>query len=187
MRIVLHHPHRPKGVLHRFVRDRRGVSAVEFALIAPLMIAFYFGLTEFCQGYMAQKRMGHSAAAVADLVAQTDVVTTNELDDIVAIGGLIMKPFPTTGLTVRVSSVTRDANGVAKVDWSRGSGIAALGKTTVVTVPTDMIGNGESVVMAETTYAYASPIGYLLPDVTNFHSKFYSRPRKVDKVGCSNC
>ena len=50
-----------------------------------------------------------------------------------------------------------------------------------------MIGNGESVVMAETTYAYSSPIGYLLPDVTNFHSKFYSRPRKVDKVGCSNC
>lgn len=187
MRTVLHHPHRPTSLLRRFAQDRRGVSAVEFALIAPLMIAFYFGLTEFCQGYMAQKRMGHSAAAVADLVAQTDVVTTNELDDIVAIGGLIMKPFSTTGLTVRVSSVTRDANGVAKVDWSRGSGIAALAKTTVVTVPTDMIGNGESVVMAETTYAYSSPIGYLMPGVTNFHSKFYSRPRKVDKVGCSNC
>ena len=68
MRIVPHHPHRPKGLLQQFVRDRRGVSAVEFALIAPLMIAFYFGLTEFCQGYMAQKRMGHSAAAVADPV-----------------------------------------------------------------------------------------------------------------------
>lgn len=187
MRPVLHYSHSPQGLLHRFVRDRRGVSAVEFALIAPLMIAFYFGLTEFCQGYMAQKRMGHSAAAVADLVAQTDVVTTSELDDIVAIGGLIMKPFSATALTVRVSSVTRGSDGVAKVDWSRGSGITALSRNAVVTVPTDMIANGESVVMAETTYAYSSPIGYLLPDVTSFHSKFYSRPRKVDKVGCSDC
>lgn len=178
---------RRKGLFGRFARDRRGVSAVEFALIAPLMIAFYFGLTEFCQGYMAQKRMGHSAAAVADLVAQTDVVTTSELDDIVAIGGLIMKPFPTTGLTLRVSSVTRDMSGVAKVDWSRASGTTALSRNAVVSVPADLIANGESVVMAETTYAYASPVRYLMPDVTTFHSKFYSRPRKVDKVGCSNC
>lgn len=175
------------GLFRRFARDRRGVSAVEFALIAPLMIAFYFGLTEFCQGYMAQKRMGHSAAAVADLVSQTDVVTTAELDDIVAIGALIMKPFSSTGLTIRVSSVTRDTTGVAKVDWSRGSGVTALAKNAVVTVPTEMIANGESVVMAETTYAYSSPVKYLMPSVTTFHSKFYSRPRKVDKVGCSNC
>ncbi len=187
MKSVQPEPHRPTGLFRRFARDRRGVSAVEFALIAPLMIAFYFGLVEFCQGYMAQKRMGHSAAAVADLVAQTDVVTTTELDDIVAIGGLIMKPFSTTGLTVRVSSVTRDANGVAKVDWSRGSGVTALATNAVVTVPTDMIANGQSVVMSETTYAYSSPVGYLMPGVTTFHSKFYSRPRKVDKVGCSNC
>ncbi len=177
----------PRRLLRRFIADRRGVSAVEFALLAPIMIAFYFGLAEFCQGYMSQKRMAHTASAVADLVAQTDVVTTDELDDIIAIGGLIMKPFSTSGLTVRVSSVTRGTDGVAKVDWSRGSGIAALGKNTVATVPSDMIANGESVVMAETTYAYSSPIKYLMADVTTFHGKFYSRPRKVDKVGCSNC
>lgn len=185
-RAIPAHGSRP-GLLKRFLRDRRGVSAVEFALIAPLMIAFYFGLAEFCQGYMAQKRMGQSAAAVADLVAQTDVVTMDELDDIAAIGGLIMKPFSSTGLTVRVSSVTRDENGVAKVDWSRASGTTALGTNAVVTVPTDMIANNESVVMAETTYAYSSPIKYLLPGVTTFHGRFYSRPRRVDKVGCSDC
>ena len=178
---------RPQGLVRRFVADRRGVSAVEFALIAPLMIAFYFGLTEFCQGYMAQKRMSHSAAAVADLVAQTDVVKRDELADILAIGQTIMAPFPTNSLTTRVSSVTRDANGVAKVDWSRGAGVTGLAKNQVVTIPADILANGESVVMAESTYGYSSPVKYLLPGVTNFNGKFYSRPRKVDKVGCSDC
>ena len=78
------------GFLSRLAGDRRGVSAVEFALIAPLMIAFYFGLAEFCQGYMSQKRLAHSASAIADLVAQTDVVTKDETDDILAIGATIM-------------------------------------------------------------------------------------------------
>ena len=31
------------GLLRRLLRDRRGVSAVEFALIAPVMIMIYFG------------------------------------------------------------------------------------------------------------------------------------------------
>jgi hypothetical protein len=50
-----------------------------------------------------------------------------------------------------------------------------------------MIANGESLVMAETTYDYASPVKYLLPAVTKFTSVFYERPRKVDAVGCSDC
>jgi len=178
---------RQAGLLNRFLGDRQGVSAVEFALIAPIMIGFYFGLAEFCQGYMAQKRMSHTTAAISDLVAQTDVVTVDEVEDILAIGSLIMKPFPTTGLKMRISSVTRDANGVAKVDWSRGSAMAPLGTNSTVIVPVTMIANGESVVMAETTYDYTSPIGYLMPGITNFSSKFYSRPRRVDRVGCSNC
>jgi Flp pilus assembly protein TadG len=167
----------PAGFLTRLAGDRRGVSAVEF------------GLAEFCQGYMSQKRLAHSASAVADLVAQTDVVTTDELDDVMAIGALIMKPFSTSTLTTRVSSVTRNSSGVAKVNWSRasGTGVTAYTVGTTVTVPTDMIGNGESVVMAETTYDYASPVKYLMPAVTKFSSVFYERPRRVDSVGCSNC
>jgi len=178
---------KPVGLLTRLAGDRRGVSAVEFALIAPIMISFYFGLAEFCQGYMSQKRLAHSASAVADLVAQTDVVTRDELDDILAIGALVMKPFSTTTLTTRVSSVTRDSRGVAKVDWSRASGVTAYTVGTTVTVPTDMIANGESAVMAETTYDYASPVKYLMPAVTKFSSVFYERPRRVEKVGCSDC
>jgi Flp pilus assembly protein TadG len=53
------------------------------------MIFFYFGLAEFCQGYMAQKRASHSAAMVADLVAQRDSVTHGEVDDIFEVGELL--------------------------------------------------------------------------------------------------
>ena len=86
-----------------------------------------------------------------------------------------------------MSSVTRNSSGVAKVDWSRASGTTAYSVGTTVTVPTDMIANGESAVMAETTYDYASPVKYLMPAVTKFSSVFYERPRRVDKVGCSDC
>ena len=101
------------GWLRGFRDDRRGVSAVEFALIAPIMILFYFGMAEICQGFMAKKRAEHIASAIADLVAQTDDVTTAELNDIYAASTQIMRPFPTGSLKQRITSVTKNSSGVA--------------------------------------------------------------------------
>jgi Flp pilus assembly protein TadG len=175
-----------RGLFSRLGRDERGVSAVEFAMLAPVLIAFYFGLAELCQGYMAQKRMGHVASMVADLVAQEETVATANLDDIFDIGGLIMKPFPTPALKQRVSSVTRTA-GVAKVDWSRGDGMTARAVNSTITLPTDLIADGESVIVSEATYDYDSPVDYFMPTITRFSHIYYLRPRTVDKTLCSNC
>ena len=43
-----------RGLIPRLARDQRGVSAIEIALIAPMLITFYMGVTEMCQGFMAQ-------------------------------------------------------------------------------------------------------------------------------------
>ena len=175
------------GIFLRLARDKRGVSAVEFALLAPVMIAMYFGLAEFCQAFMAQKRVAHSTAQVADLIAQTDTISKDGIDDVFAIGGLILTPFPSAPLKLRVSSVTRDANGVAKVDWSRGGGLTALAVGATVTIPAGMIANGETTIMSEANYAYASPLKYFLPNATMFKNIYYLRPRLVDKVPCPDC
>ena len=175
-----------RGLLSRLAGDERGLSAIEFALLAPILIAFYFGMAEFCQGYMAQKRMGHVSAMVADLVAQEEVVATANLDDIFDIGGLLMKPFSTTALKQRVSSVTRTA-GVAKVVWSRGDGMTSRAVNEVIALPTDLIANGESIIVSEATYDYDSPADYLMPGITRFSHIYYLRPRTVDSVTCSNC
>ncbi|OYX13649.1 MAG: pilus assembly protein TadE, partial [Brevundimonas diminuta] len=78
--------------LRRLLRDRRGVSAVEFALIAPVMITIYFGLIEFSQGYMAERRASHVASMVADLVAQSGGTNIEDLNGVFAIGDMIMRP-----------------------------------------------------------------------------------------------
>lgn len=174
------------SLLRRLRADERGLSAVEFALLAPVLIAFYFGMAEFCQGFMAQKRMGHASSMVADLVAQEESVAIANLNDIFDIGGLIMKPFSATPLKQRVSSVTR-TSGVAKVDWSRGDGLTARSVGSTVTLPADLIANGESIVMSEATYDYDSPVDYLMPAITKFSHTYYLRPRTVDKTLCSNC
>ena len=42
--------------LPRFFRDRRGVAAVEFAFVAPVLILIYMGLAEVTMALMAERR-----------------------------------------------------------------------------------------------------------------------------------
>lgn len=178
--------HRAPGFLNRFWQDRRGVSAVEFALLAPVLLILYFGTAEFCQAFMAQKRLSHVTAQLADITSQDSVVTVDELSDTLAIAGLIMTPYSTTPLLMRISGVTRDANGVAKVDWSQGN-MTALAKDAVVTVPAGLIDNGESIILSEATYVYTSPISSMMKEPITFRRTFYLRPRLVNQITCSNC
>ena len=108
----------PTSLFARFGVDRRGVSALEFALIAPILILTYFGVGELCEAMMAQRRTAHAASAIGDLTAQASSVATSDVSDIFAAATDILTPFPTTPLKMRLTSVTGNASAVPKVDWS---------------------------------------------------------------------
>lgn len=169
--------------VRRLRRDRRGVSAVEFALIAPALIVFYFGIAELTQAMMADRRASHVASSIGDLIAQDDNVTNAEMTDVFNIGSIVLSPFPTTSLKMRVSQLTADASGNAKVAWSDGSGgYTARGTGTTVTVPSGIIAAGQSVIMAEVSYTYDSPVDYIVPVPVTFTKTYYLRPRRTDSV-----
>ncbi len=174
-------------LLAKLRRDNRGVSAVEFALIAPAMIASYFGMAEISQALLAERKAAHAASAIGDLVTQSSSVSSADVTDIFNIASTIMSPYSTTTLKMRVSSLTADSAGTPKVDWSSGSGLTALtAGATVTGVPTGVVSAGQSVVMSEVTYSYDSPVDVMMPNAVTFNRKFYLRPRKSDKVAKTN-
>jgi len=174
----------PIRSLRQFGRDPRGTSAVEFALIAPIMIWFYFGLCEFCQGYMADQRMSHVAATVADLVTQVDNIDSAGMADIFSVGPLVMRPYDSSTLKQRVTHMTMDAGGNISIDWTSSAGMD--GARPRPPLPPGLIDPGESIVMAEATYDYDSPVDYVLPGITQFSHVYYLRPRRSDTVNWIN-
>jgi len=171
----------------KFGKDRRGVAAVEFALIAPVMVLLYCGLVELTQGMIAERKANHVASTIGDLTTQADTVSTADLADIFLVGNTIMSPFPTTSLQMRLTSITADANGAPKVTWSRAyGGMSALGVGGTVSVPLTLAA-GDSIVMAETKYQYDSVLNYVLPSPVNYSEVYYMRPRRSDNVTCPTC
>jgi Flp pilus assembly protein TadG len=179
------------SLLRLFRAEQGGVVAIEFALIAPLMLVLYFGLAEATLALMAEKRASHLAATIADLVAQepeTDVAT---LGGLVEAAPAIMRPFAadTSTLQVRVSSLAADGEGVVTVAWSYAStGLSRREPDTEVTdMPEDLLEAGEGLVMAEVLYEHRPLTGMVVRNTLEFNERFYLRPRKTSQVACTNC
>ena len=167
--------------LKTLIRDRRGAAAVEFAFVAPVMILMYYGLAELTQGMMADRRASHVASAIGDLVAQDTMINTSEMTDIFNVGKAIIAPFPTTGLSMRVTSIRKDSSGAIQVMWSKSSGSMGV-LTTVASLPAGLVANNESVILAESSYVYNSATKKALPNALTFTQKYYLKPRKTAQV-----
>lgn len=176
-----------RSLLIRFRRDRRGVSAVEFALIAPLLISTYFALAVLSGAMMAERKASHVASAIGDLVAQSTVLHDADFTDIFSIANTVMAPFDTTStaLKMRVSSIGQDANGAVKVLWSKPQNMTAL-SGAYTGLPAGLISNGQTIILSEVTYTYNSPVSSfvqsIIPNALTFTEHFYLKPRQSDSV-----
>ena len=171
-------------------RDRRGVSAVEFAMIAPVVIAGYFGMSEVDLALMTQQRNSHAASALGDLTAQYPTLTLSNVNDIFSAASIVMQPFSTATLKLRLTSITLQSNGKATVDWSQAqNGLTAYSKGAIMsTLPTGLLVNtGDSIIMSEANDVFTSPVTYILPSGFTFNDVFYLSPRSGTTIACSGC
>lgn len=166
------------SLLARFRRDRRGVSAVEFALIAPVMVGMYLGAAELTQALTADRKITGVANAVADLVAQDDFLTDNELNDIYAAAGAILAPFDDSTLSLRVTSVRMDADDNIFVDWSEGRGLSPHDDDSLPAMPDGLLAPMNSVVMVEAQYPYQGPFNRGMDAMVTLTDTAYLRPRR---------
>src|SRR2546423_6163628 len=101
-----------------FAQDRHGVSAVEFAMILPLMITLYLGAVEISQGVGIDRKVTLTTRTVADLTSQVTTVTSTEVSNILGASAQVIMPYDASKLKVTVSQVKIDANSTATIDWS---------------------------------------------------------------------
>lgn len=175
------------GLIHSFAklaRDVRAVSAVEFAMILPIMVTLFLGGTELSQAISVKRKMVLANRTVADLVSQDSSITSAEMTSIFSASASVVSPYAVGNLKLVVSGVNIDVGGIAKVVWSKDyqSTPRAIGST--VTLPAGLNIPNTWLVFAEATYNYTPPIGYTIVGTMALTDSMYMRPRMTASISC---
>ena len=165
-------------------QDQDGISAVEFALIAPLMVLLYFGGIELSFLMEADRRVTTVSSTIGDLTSRAASLNTDDVGDIFAASNQLILPYDPNTTQLRISSLVADANGTVTVDWSEGCRTTALSPgSSVPDLPQGIVPNSGSIIMAEVSYNYQSSIQYLpLTQNINLEDRFFLRPRRTDII-----
>lgn len=186
---IVSHGSRLSQVRRRFARDERGVSAIEFVLIFPLLVTMLAGTVDIGQALTVSRKMNQVVSTLGDMTSQQTAWTTTDIDAIIAGTATIIEPFSTTDLQIDLVVLDVNASLVATVNWGRGYNKTALTKNAAspVTIPTNIAQSGVQLIAVKATYSLTTPFSKLLKPITgvttyNYQKTYIMRPRNGDAI-----
>jgi Flp pilus assembly protein TadG len=158
--------------------DCRGIAAVEFAMIVPLMLVLFFGVVEFSTAVAVDRKVTIMAHTLSDLTSQNLTVSDAQLTNIFNASTGVMTPYATSPVQSTISELYVDPNTkAARVQWSKGA--AARGVGSSVAIPAALQVGDTYLIFSEVSYKYVPAIGYVMSKGGITMSDFnYTRPRQ---------
>jgi Flp pilus assembly protein TadG len=173
----------------RFAKDERGVSAIEFVLIFPLLVTMLAGTVDIGQALTVSRKMNQVVSTLGDMTSQQTAWTTTDIDAIVAGTATIIEPFSKTDLKIDLVVLDVNASLSATVNWGRGYNKTALTKNSAspVTIPTNIAQSGVQLIAVKATYTLTTPFSKLLKPITgvttyNYTKTYIMRPRNGNTI-----
>ncbi len=174
---------RRKGI----VGDRSGLAAIEFAIVAPVMLLAYLGGLELSQGIALQRMVALTAITVTNLVAQyTSLSASKDMPDVLNASTQVLAPNPAAAATVVVTCITIDGSKKATVAWSQALNGSARTKGQTMAVPAALDVANTTLILGEVTYAYTPIIDFLKHGNFNLSASIYMYPRASTTINLTS-
>ncbi len=175
---------RTAAMLHRFRMDARGVSAIEFAFIAPFMLLIFFGLYDVFNIVTAKRKVTITARTLSDIISQASKIGNSDVTNALNASQQIIAPFPVSATTPNqnVSEILIDKDGNGTVIWNQSNnqpkytpGKPFPGGSLLNLNPT---GQSIYVILGEVTYTYQPATSAVLKASMDLSDSFFTRPRQ---------
>lgn len=186
--------------------NRRGVAAVEFAFIVPVLLCLYLVTMEASEAIEVNKKVSRMASSVADLITQQSRMQKSEVVAVMKIATAALQPYHRSTSDIQVTAIQlgTEATPVARAVWSvkldsSGNPIAVVAKNSVINdTRLDNIRTAGAFYIRVTstlpyqpmsTYSPTSPALGLLSAFSNIQmgETFYLRPRVSTTIPCDDC
>jgi Flp pilus assembly protein TadG len=176
-----------------FWRDRKGTGAIEFAIIAPLLVMAYIGSFEISLGFSIARKVARASSTVADILTQQTTITKAKLDGMKDVAKSIMAPYQVNQYSLKMTGIKVIAAGSGTVVWSRDEKAGTPYKVgSTVSLPADISTVNAFIVRSEFTVPhelllFAPGLADNTLKTIDLSKTYYYRQRVGDEIKCSDC
>lgn len=171
-------------LLRRFLGHEAGTLAVELAMSVPVVFALTVAGVEVTRYVLLNQKVERTSATMADLVAQSEVLSEAALLNLVGTARHVMTPYPVdSDGRIVVSSLTNPTGSQPRVVWQRGYGGGSGGshfgvQGGVAQLPQDfVVRSDENVIAVEVFYDYQPMLATSVLNAGQVYSFALFRPR----------
>lgn len=178
-----------------FWRDRKGTGAIEFAIIAPLLIMAYIGCFEISVGFNVARKVSRASSTVADVLTQMQSVDKASLEGMKTVAKSVMSPFELAddGYTLKMTGIKMTGPGVGEVAWSYDqAGAAPYQAGSTVAMPSDISAVNTFIVRSELMVPheillFAPGLSKSTLNTIDISKTAYFRQRLGAEIKCGDC
>lgn len=176
---------RPLMKIAALGRADSGIAALEFALLAPIMIFLFFAIVEGSNALSVARRVSIAANTLADLASQESQLSDDQIDDLFTGVGQVIRQGPIVANIRLVSLILDPDTEEVVVHWSydnTGGQPYAPGSLYTDLADASLLDASSSLIVGEIDYSYAPPLTKaLIPNMT--FSRLATRwPRRSARV-----
>jgi len=174
-----------KTFLQNVKSNQDGVAAIEFALLAPVLIALYYGLAETTKAIAVDRSISHATSVIGDLATQSSNITQTDLEDILSATLQIINSKSPSKVTIALDSYGATAGSGSSADLTvpigsavMNSGAAPLPEFDAGSVNQRLLNTSSGIVVSRIAYNYSPlKLRFMKTDFT-LSDTFVLKPRK---------
>ena len=151
------------GKLKNFIRESKGIAAIEVALVLPVLLLLYFGLFEITNLVTLNRKVTYAASVVADLVAQNKTsVLKVDVQNYFNAANMVMAPTPGAQVRAEVFGY-RKAGATISLLWKTNNGAgSSCGAAPTMGAMAPLMVSGNDLVVARVCTTYQPYTGSFL-------------------------
>ncbi|WP_338422104.1 TadE/TadG family type IV pilus assembly protein [Acetobacter sicerae] len=169
-----------------FLRAREGVAAVEFALMAPILLIMLIGGTALEEAVVVSRKVTAASHSLADVTTQYTTVAETDLALVLQASTLVLEPYPSASAKMTVSEImVASGGGSGTVVWSQALNTDPRAVGSSVSIPsgsTTATSSGTYLILGEVSYNYTPRVANnIVPGIT-FYQSLFMVPRRSTSI-----
>lgn len=141
-------------------RNSAGVAAVEFGLIAPMLIFMLIGTIELSRAISIDRKFSLVTSTIADLVSRERSLTAADVTAMYGVVDHMMKPWSSSTLKIKIIPVKSNLVGGRTCAYAQTAnrpafhGASQVAYAATYAVTANLMAAGTAVIVVESSYAF---------------------------------